>query len=92
MAALKVKNIQKEEKIICPYNNTNCMFYYGDNGHKHCIAEWCIFSRFPKIIITTREVKCIFCDNIKTVSTLSGQKEYVCPECREKIKELMKDE
>lgn len=83
------KKNNKDETIECTRKDKECIFC-DINGK--CIAEWCIFDKLPKVIIPTKKINCIFCDNTKKVSTLSTMTEYVCPECRSKIKELMRNE
>lgn len=73
----------------CMLGESSCMFNVDGN----CAAEWCIFSQLPKMLTTTREVTCMICEEEKTeLSVLSGQTNYICPKCLEKIKNFIKYE
>lgn len=80
---------KKEENIKCVKNDPDCMF---TDGKGNCIAEWCIFDKVPKVITATKIVTCTICGHKSTVSALSATKGYICPECINKIKELISNE
>ena len=80
-----VPNIRKVVEGGCQLGTTDCMFL-DDNGD--CTAEWCIFSQLPKVVNTTRTITCSICgESTKNVSVYSGIKEFICPVCKQKIRE-----
>lgn len=69
----------------CQLGVSDCMFL-DNNGN--CSAEWCIFSQLPKVINTTRQITCSICgESVKNVSIYSGIKDFICPVCKQKIRE-----
>ena len=69
----------------CQLGTTDCMFLDNDGD---CTAEWCIFSQLPKVINTTRTVTCSICGGSpKLVTVYSGIRDYICPTCKQKIRE-----
>lgn len=80
---------KKQETIQCKKNIKDCMFLMDDN---ECCAEWCIFEELPKVINLERKITCSICNiNSKTVSVYSGQKDYICEECINKIREKINE-
>ena len=78
-----------DDTIECMKKDESCMF---SDGKGKCISEWCIFDKMPKVVTYTKKINCVFCNKTKEISALSGMTEYICQDCRDKIKELMHNE
>ena len=85
----KNKPTSKSDTVECMKNITDCTFI-SSNGK--CSAEWCIFNELPKMMIIEKTIKCIICGTPKTISVYNCQAEYICDECKNALKELMRNE
>ena len=74
--------------VSCSEGHSDCMF----NINGTCSAEWCIFKELPKMITTGKNVKCKVCKkNTTNVSVYSGQNEYICNDCLQKIYNIIEN-
>lgn len=77
----------KSSSISCSKGIADCM--YASNGG--CSAEWCIFEELPKMVNGSKSISCDICGSTsKTVSVYSGINSFICDDCKDKIKKIMK--
>ena len=85
-----VTGITQTANEQCQEGIDDCQ-YLTSSGE--CSAEWCVYSQLPKMVINSRELTCSVCGkNKKTFSSYSGITSYTCPECKEKLKKITKDD
>lgn len=87
MAISKLVDDRKYEKKTvetCQKNSKDCMFLDKSDGT--CRAEWCIFKELPEMVKTNVQLTCRICGRTKIVSVYSGETQYICDNCIDRIK------
>lgn len=80
-------NTKVSAGIGCSKGISDCMYASGGG----CSAEWCIYEELPKMVSTSKELTCDICgESTKSVSVYSGINSYICDNCREKMKKIIK--
>ena len=85
-----VDNRKYERKTVetCQKNSEDCMYLNKADGT--CRAEWCIFKELPEMVKLNIKLTCGVCKkNTTTVSAYSSERKYICPECLDKLYDVI---